>query len=128
MGTWKLNEAKSKSPAGGAKNSTVIYSAEGKKTKVVVEGTAADGKAYRATWVGMFDGKAYPIKGYPLADAFAYKMANDRTLDITGMKAGKMVFSGTIKVSADGKSRVVETTLVGADGKKVKSKNVYDRA
>lgn len=96
--------------------------------KVTLEGKIAEGKGYHATWVGMFDGKAYPIKGYPVADAFAYKVVNDRTLDITGMKAGKTVFSGTIKISADGKSRVVDTTMTGADGKKSKSKGVYDKA
>ena len=31
MGTWKLNEAKSKIPAGVMKNTTVVYAAEGDK-------------------------------------------------------------------------------------------------
>ena len=33
MGTWKLNEAKSKIPAGAGKNTTVVYSPAGDETK-----------------------------------------------------------------------------------------------
>ena len=34
MGTWKLNEAKSKIPASAPKNTTVVYSADGDNVKV----------------------------------------------------------------------------------------------
>src|SRR5438046_1534359 len=34
MGTWKLNEAKSKIPDGVTKNTTVVYAAEGDNVKV----------------------------------------------------------------------------------------------
>ena len=37
MGTWKLNEAKSKF-AGKARNQTVVYEAAGDQTKVTVDG------------------------------------------------------------------------------------------
>ena len=37
MGTWKLNEAKSKF-AGKARNHTVVYEASGDQTKVTVDG------------------------------------------------------------------------------------------
>ena len=39
MGTWKLNEAKSKISAGAPKNSTVVYAADGDNIKVTVDGT-----------------------------------------------------------------------------------------
>ena len=45
MGTWKLNEAKSKFAAGATKNSTVVYEAAGDDVKVTVDGTDKDGKA-----------------------------------------------------------------------------------
>ena len=44
MGTWKLNEAKSKFPPGATKNQTVVYQAAGDQMKVTIEGTTADGK------------------------------------------------------------------------------------
>ena len=45
MGTWKLNEAKSKIGAGSPKNHTVTYEAAGDDVKVTIDGTAADGTA-----------------------------------------------------------------------------------
>lgn len=38
MGTWKLNEAKSKFVAGATKNNTVVYEAAGNMTKITVDG------------------------------------------------------------------------------------------
>src|ERR1700738_120672 len=128
MGTWKLNEAKSKIPAGMGKNTTVVYAAQKDKVKVTVEGVDKDGKPAHSVWVGKFDGKAYPTKGNLSWSSAAYKMVNDRTNDITTMKDGKVVWSGRIEVAKDGKSRTVTMNGTGADGKKFKGKAVYDKA
>src|SRR5258708_1420654 len=79
MGTWKLNESKSKLVPGMGKNNTVIYSAAGDKTKVTVEGVDKDGKPTHSVWVGKFDGKVYPLKGNLAYNQVMYKMVNDRT-------------------------------------------------
>ena len=63
MGTWKLNEAKSKLSAGGPRNHTVAYTAAGDSVKVTVEGVDAEGKPARNEWTGKFDGKDYPVTG-----------------------------------------------------------------
>src|SRR6202165_1520100 len=126
MGTWKLNEAKSKIPAGMGKNTTVVYAQQKDKVKVTVEGVDKDGKPTHSVWVGKFDGKAYPTKGNLSWSSAAYKMVNDRTNDITTMKDGKIVWSGRIEVAKDGKSRTVTMHGTGADGKKFKGKAVYD--
>jgi hypothetical protein len=39
MGTWKLNEAKSKLSPGAPKNTTVVYEAAGDNVKVTMEST-----------------------------------------------------------------------------------------
>jgi hypothetical protein len=127
MGTWKLNEAKSKVPAGMGKNTTVVYAEQGDKIKVTVDGVDKDGKPTHSVWVGKFDGKAYPTKGNLSWNSSAYKVVNDRTNQITTMKDGKVVWSGTITVSADGKSRTVTMNGTGADGKKFSGKAVYDK-
>lgn len=44
MGTWKLNESKSKLAPGATKNHTVVYEAAGDNVKVTVDGTDSDGK------------------------------------------------------------------------------------
>jgi hypothetical protein len=128
LGTWKFNEAKSKMPAGMGKNTTVVYAEQKDKIKVTVDGVDKDGKPTHSVWVGKFDGKFYPVKGNLPYNSVAYKMVNDRTNDITTMKDGKMVWSGRIEVSKDGKSRTVTINATGADGKKVKGKAVYDKA
>jgi hypothetical protein len=128
MGTWKLNEEKSKLVEGMGKNTTVTYSAEkGDKVKVTVEGTDKDGKPTHSVWVGRFDGKSYPVKGNLAYNSVSYKMVNDRTNDIAAMKDGKTLWSGKIEVAADGKSRVVTADGTGEDGKKFKFKAVYDK-
>ena len=129
MGTWKLNEAKSKIDPAMGKNNTVTYTEEkGDKIKVTVDGVDKDGKPRHSVWVGKFDGKAYPMKEKNMpVDAIAYKMVNDRTNEISAMKNGKVVWSGTITVSADGKSRTVNTSGTDDSGKKFKNKAVYDK-
>src|ERR1700730_9169623 len=58
MGTWKLNEAKSKIPAGMGKNTTVVYEEQKDKIKVTVDGVDKDGKQTHSVWGGKFGGTA----------------------------------------------------------------------
>jgi len=128
MGTWKLNEAKSKLVPGMAKNTTVTYAEQKDKIKITVDGVDKDGKPTHSVWVGKFDGKAYPVKGNLPYNSVAYRVVNDRTNDITAMKDGKIGWSGQITVAADGKSRTVTINGTDANGKKFKGKAVYDKA
>src|SRR5213080_2305868 len=128
LGTWKLNEAKSKLAPGMGKSTMVTYTEQKDKIKVTVEGVDKDGKSTHGVWVGKFDGKAYPTKGKLFWSSAAYRMVNDRTNEITTWKDGKVVWSGRIEVSKDGKSRTVTMNGTSADGKKFKGKAVYDKA
>jgi hypothetical protein len=127
MGTWKLNEAKSKLAPRMGKNSTVVYAEQKDKIKITVDGVDKDGKPTHSVWVGKFDEKAYPVKGNLPYNSVAYKVVNDRTNDITAMKDGKTVWSGKITVAPDGKSRTVTINGTDADGKKFEAKAVYDK-
>jgi hypothetical protein len=127
MGTWKLNEAKSKFASGATKNSTVVYEAAGDSVKVTVDGTDKDGKATHNEWTGKFDGKDYPVTGDPNTDTRSYKKIDGRTLGLTGKKDGKVVTTGRIAVSADGKTRTVNTSGTDSIAKKAKSTAVYDK-
>ena len=127
MGTWKLNEAKSKFPAMSPKNNTVVYEAAGDNVKVTVDGTDAKGNPTHNEWTGKFDGKDYPLTGDPSSDTRSYKKIDDRTTELTNKKAGKITAMGRIAVSADGKSRTVTVSGTDADGKKIKYTAVYDK-
>ncbi len=127
MGSWKLDEAKSDLRPDAGKNTTVTYTEDNGKIKVTVEGVDKDGSPRHGVWVGEFDGKVYPSKGNLPWDAASYKAVNERTNQITTMKDGKVVWSGTITVSKDGKTRIVTINGTDADGKKYQSKAVYDK-
>lgn len=128
LGTWKLNESKSKLAAGAGKNNSVTYTeAKGGMMKLTVDGVDKDGKPTHWTWEGKFDGKAYKVKGSPMIDTLALAAVNDRTNNTTAAKDGKTTMTGTITVAKDGKSRVVTTTITDANGKKVTDKAYYDK-
>ena len=127
LGTWKLNEAKSKIPAGAVKNTTVVYAADGDNVKVTTDGTSGDGSPTHTEWTGKFDGKDYPLTGDTTADSRSYKKIDDHTLALSNKKAGKVTISGHIVVSADGKSRTAHLTGTDPTGKNVSSTAVYDR-
>jgi hypothetical protein len=127
LGTWKLNEAKSKIAEGTGRNTSVSYEAVGDGIKVVVQGAGADGKAVRNEWTGRFDGKDYPVTGDPTSDTRSYTVVDDRTLSFSAKKAGKPTLSGEIVISADGKSRTVTTVGTNSKGDTVNVTAVYDR-
>ena len=128
LGTWKLNESKSTFASGGTKNHTVTYTeAKDDMMMLTVDGTDKDGKPLHWTWTGKFDGKQYKVEGSAMIDTIAYKALNDHANSATGMKDGKVAFTGTIKVAQDGKSRMVTTTMAGEDGKKHTDKAYYDK-
>jgi hypothetical protein len=127
MGTWKLNEAKSKFSADSPKNTTVVYEAAGDSVKVTVDGVDGQGKPTHNEWTGKFDGKDDPVTGDPTSDTRAYKQIDDHTLGLTVKKDGKVTVTGKISVSADGKSRTVTTSGTDPSGKKIQNKAVYDK-
>ena len=127
LGTWKLNEAKSKLAPGLPKNTTVTYEAVGDNIKATVDGVDGNGKPTHNEWTGKFDGKDYPVVGDPSSDARSYKRIDDHTLDLTVKKGGKVTITGKIVVSADGKTRTLTASGSDAAGKKVHSTSVYDK-
>ena len=127
MGTWKLNEAKSKLTAGTPKNNTVVYAAAGDNVKVTVDGVDGAGKPVHNEWTGKFDGKDYAVSGDPTADTRAYKTVDDHTLELTVKKGGKTMSSGRIVIAADGKSRTLTLSGTDSKGKKFNSEAAYDK-
>jgi hypothetical protein len=126
MGTWKLNEAKSKFSS-AARNSKVVYEMVGDKIKVTVDGVDAAGKPTHNEWTGMFDGKDYPVSGDPTSDMRSYKQIDDHTLEIAAKKDGKVSLSGKVVVSADGKTRTITVSGTDSMGMKTENMGVYDR-
>jgi len=127
MGTWKLNEAKSRFSPGSTKNQTVVYEAAGDQVKVTVDGVDGNGQPTHNEWTGKFDGKYYAVTGDPTSDTRSYRRINSRTLALTAKKGSKITLTGRITVSANGKTRTVTTTGKNASGKIMHNRAVYDK-
>ncbi len=127
LGTWKLNEAKSKITPGTQKNLTVTYEAAGDNIKATLDGVDAQGKPTHNEWTGKFDGKDYPVTGDPTSDMRSYKKIDDRTLEATAKKDGKVTLTARIVISADGKTRKLTTNSTDASGKKIVNTALYDK-
>lgn len=128
IGTWKLNEGKSKFAPGATKNITVRYApTKGDMIKCTVDGVDKDGKPVHWTWTGKFDDKPYPIKGSPAFDTLTYKPVNERTNKTIATRSGKVVMTATIAVAKDGKSRVVTLKGTDANGQKFTDTTYYDK-
>jgi hypothetical protein len=127
MGTWKLNESKSKFAKGATKNNTVVYVAAGDSVKVTTDGSDKDGKSTHSEWTGKFDAKDYPVTGDSNSDARSYKRFDDRHFDFEVKNGGKVTTIGHIMVSEDGKLRTVRTEGTDSAGKKISSTAVYDK-
>ena len=111
IGTWKLNEAKSQFAPGTGKNTMVVYTdAAGGKVKITTDGIDAHGKTTHSEWTGKFDGRDYPVTGDPASDMRSYTKLDERTMDFTVKKHGKITVTGRVAVAADGKSRTVTTS------------------
>src|SRR5437773_10995574 len=107
MGTWKLNEAKSKVAPGAEKLTTVVYEAAGDQVKVTIDGTDASGKPIHNEWTGKFDGKDYAVTGDPTSDMRSYTKIDSNTLKFAVKKDGKTTITGRSVVGEDGKSSMV---------------------
>ena len=124
MGSWKLNEEKSKFAPGATKNQTVVYETAGDSVKVIVDGVDSTGAAVHHEWTGKFDNKFYPVTGDPASDMRSYRKINKHTMALTGKKDSKVSVTGRITVTANGRTRTVTTTAAGS---KVSNRAVYDK-
>ena len=126
-GTWKLNEAKSKIGAGSPKNNTVVIEASGENVKVTMDGVDATGKPTHNEWTGKFDGKDYPVTGDTNSDNRSYKKIDDRTVEVTAKKGARVMVSGRVVVSPDGKTRTAHVNGTSPSGEKFHTTAVYDK-
>ena len=61
------------------------------------------------------------------ADTRAYRKVNDRTIEVTVKKNGKVIVTARSVVSADGKTRTSTVSGTTAKGKKFNNVAVYDK-
>ncbi len=127
MGSWTLNEAKSKFSPSSGKITKAVWETAGENVKLTTDGVDANGAPTHTEWTGKMNGRYYPISGSSLADTMSLTRAGSRTLVIRQKKGKRLTLFGRIVVSADGKTRTVTVHGTGAAGKKFHSMAVYDK-
>jgi hypothetical protein len=128
LGTWKLNLAKSTySPGPAPRSSTFIFQGEGQNLKNTTEGIDAEGKAAKAVFIHIYDGKPHPTTGAPGIDSSAYTRVDANIVKFTRMNAGKVVQTGSHVVSSDGKTLTVITSGTDASGREINNVAVYEK-
>jgi hypothetical protein len=73
------------------------------------------------------DGTDQPVKGNPAADTLAVKVVDDKVVELTSKKAGKVTWKGKWTVSADGKTMTREFNSNEANGTTSSSTAVMSR-
>jgi hypothetical protein len=127
LGSWKLNEAKSKFSAGAPKTTASKYEVAGDSIKVTLDGIGFDGKPSHTEWTGKYDGKDYPVTGDSNQTSRSYTKIDDHSMTVTVKSGDKVVLTGKITIAADGKSRTVDATGMSKSGEKMSYTAVYDK-
>ena len=127
-GNWKLNAAKSKlagsgiGPSGG-----VRVESDGKTYKAFVDTTDDKGQPVKFDYEATLDGKPSKVTGSAAIDELSLKRVNDHTIDATGKKDGKVVYTDKRTVSKDGKTYTISRTGTSSKGKKYHATIVFDK-
>ena len=127
-GTWKLNAAKSKlagsgiGPSGG-----VRVESDGTTYKASVDTTDEKGQPVKYDYEATLDGKPSKVTGSAAIDELSLKRVNDHTIDVTGKKDGKVVYTDKRIVSKDGKTYTISRTGTSPDGNKFHATIVFDK-
>ena len=129
LGTWKLNEKKSEFGPGAPKYTSVTDEQDGDLIKVTLDGVDAKGKPVHNEWKGRYDGQDYPVSGDPDSDMRSYlRVSRDNTLAVVIKKDGRVVITGKVRQTPDGKTRIVTSRLASATGPGASSTAVYEKS
>ena len=127
LGSWKLDEARSKIPAGTGKNTSVVYEPAGDSMKCTVEGVDKEGKPVHNEWTGKTDGKDYPVTGDATVDTRSLKKVDEHHNTVVNKKAGKVTVTGNVVFAKDFKTRTLTLSGKDKDGKPITGTWVYNR-
>jgi hypothetical protein len=130
IGTWKLNLAKSRfSGSPPPRSTTLTFAGEGQNLTNTAETIDAQGQTIKAVFIHVYDGKPHPTTGVAagLYDSSTYNRVDAYTVNFVRSKDGKTVQTGSNVVSADGKTFMVTTIGIGANGQQISSFAVYEK-
>ena len=128
VGTWKLDPSKSSfKPGPGPKSSTVVVEPAGKGITVAVDAVNAEGSPMKWGFTTMRDGKEVPVTGNPMYDTATSTQASPTSGETVYKKAGKVVVTSKLALSADGKTMTLTSTGTDAKGQAIHNVSVYTK-
>jgi hypothetical protein len=128
VGTWELNIAKSKSMSGPPpKSDTRTWTQAGDGFKFTRRGIDANGKPLSGEYTAKFDGKDYPITGFPDSDTISMRRIDQFISESIQRKAGKVVWVNIRVLSADGKVWTLASVSRNEKGEAVTNIQVFDK-
>jgi hypothetical protein len=98
---------------------------EGQNRRDIIIGINAQGNPILAVFMHIYDGQPHPTTGSSLSDAIAYTRVDAHTINYSLTKAGKLVETGTLVVSQDGKTLTVTEKGTNASGREYNDVLVY---
>jgi ABC-type transport system substrate-binding protein len=87
----------------------------------------ADGTKTSFEYTAQYDGKESPVTGNANADLISLKRVNDRTVEATLKKGGKVTTNARRVVSGDGKTLTITITGTNAQGQNVRNVQVFEK-
>jgi hypothetical protein len=126
VGSWKLNESKSKLGT-GVRATALKFEATPEGIKLTSDGIDPQGKATHGSFTSKFDGADVPYSGNPMAETASPKKVDDNNYENVWKKGGKVTVTAKVSVSKDGKTLTVTQTGKDPEGKPVNLTAVYDR-
>jgi hypothetical protein len=127
-GTWKLNPAKSKGPAGTIpKEQTAKITTIGDQIQTEVTGTNADGTPIQIKYVTPVNGGAGKVLSGGPYDGVSRKNIDAHTREVSYMQGGKEALHITAVLSKDGKTMTINGKETDDQGHSVSSVTIYDK-
>ena len=128
IGTWKLNLAKSTyTPGPAPKSGTTKFEPWQDGVRGTMDLVDPEGNKLHIEVAARFDGKDYPLKGSPMADAISLKRIDERQTDIVWKKDGKVTLTGKSVISQDGRTTTMTQTGKDPQGRTVNNVIVHDK-
>ena len=128
VGTWKLNLSKSTySPGPAPKSAINKFEPWEDGMKATIDMVDGQGNKIHSEATVKFDGKDYPIKGSPIADAVSVKRTNEKEMDVVWKRGGKVTMTGKSVISSEGRTTTLTQTGTDPQGRTMNNTAVYDK-
>src|SRR5688572_22715084 len=101
------------------KEETIVIEEITERYEVTVKGTLENGSAISVAYSHPFKGGPVTYSGLPAGTSEVVKRLNDSTLEFTRRRDEKVVATNHVTVSADGKTMLIDSNGVDAQGKPV---------